>query len=409
MPIGPMGESLALEQSYLAAPEEEGYIPTKFKFDQVDGPIQEKYRTDREILLELLRAEIEALPIVDSGMPQLDKRVQEDKRNQIENPEEYFYMGGMGTDVFQYSRLLHAVDEAVIHLSQSDDSDPTTTYDELIRIAVDGEYKGQKIDQQPPETLDSYEMFSARAFWTQLLVQNKEVFESMFEKQAFGVHGASSSSLLGVVKHGLKPQGGLDPESDTIGFGTFDEGSLPFGLNDDRTSHFFLYKFLWLHNYLPSEDTPLDENSIRQKIEHLVTKVSGILETMGGANKDKTGNLDRIIKMLQNTERVIANPESVEEQSFSHLAKANFPVVYASTLNSIKENAEKPVHKRTVDDFHVSSGTPRGSDIILVPEAYVDEVKQFVEEAGGNNEVLSLEPVIRAASIAGPYPDDLYK
>lgn len=279
----------------------------------------------------------------------------------------------------------------------------------VAEIILSEEFHGNKI----PEMLGKWgvsDRYEKTQQFIGIAVHEPELAHAIVANNVGGFHGSNSSSLLGVLEHGILSSRDARDRHVPLGSGerTYtDHSRRPFISFADWRAPESLR--LYANRGL---EVPLTIDDYRQRIVDVQQGVDEALRLWGETHPFAVNG--RLV--IEDTKRLIAVIEAEPDSLGVALMTANFPVLYGVDVSSFEhvpisynlppELSEPILVERMNSDvkgeFIIVNGAvlPRNIPIIAVPEAHVEMVRQLVNDAGHGIDVYPINALITKNGVA---------
>jgi hypothetical protein len=224
-------------------------------------------------------------------------------------------------------------------------------------------------------------LFENRAALLKIYFHNPQLAKAIVEHNIVGGHGSSSGSFLGVLEHGLIPQGELIELGSAVSTGEIVKGGLAW--NKDRTSLAWWSDVQTLKSY--AVHRPVTDEALIQAIKELQNQIN----TGKGIGFASVDSLRQQMLFFQRTlEFLSSNPDSVE----ASLIRKGTPIIYFVSGDNFDSEDIVPGNSSIPSEYGVKSGIPlKNIRIILVPFTEVDVTQEILKAQHPDIQVFSIE------------------
>ncbi len=224
-----------------------------------------------------------------------------------------------------------------------------------------------------------------------LFGKNPELVKTMLETETRGVHGTTSASLVGALKHGLRP---AKKRRESRSFTMAGEKAIGGAASEELVS-FFNFDEVWDSRlYTKLAAGLITEKRLKKRAEELKTAIARLKNNDGELRKDFRQGLLLSAEMnlwdVEATLEFLEKPDKDELETLQEeMIRENFPI-----LLFIKhpENGTTTIQTDLSDTFEARGGVAsREITILAVPREKISHVQQVADKLECPVEVFAIE------------------
>ena len=271
--------------------------------------------------------------------------------------------------------------------------------------AVEGIGTGTSNEKHLPKSFEflsdttcRYDYREAMQVFEKLSTYDAHLADMIASKDIIGAHTSTSGSLLGVLDHGLRPQGYLKQHGIPLLTGMNDIGS--YGLNQHSVSAELWYKsgyvvedYSWYSGVLTKEKLEEDIRSIEENIALEMKGSNSKLSLEQYINNHLIStSYNRLIRTLELLKKV---NKTGDERTIAGLVEDNFPILYLINGTDLTSDRIVSVTTSSGDEFAVKDGLNQSELMILVPEEKLRLVRAFASIRESSSVVHPIEGYLK--------------